>query len=111
MVDYGAYNFANPTLYKAVKKDDVNTFIITLQLISREKDILEQSILDRLSPSKNSLLHEAARFGSKNIASHIVDNFPSIVTRTNMIGDTALHVAAKFGKLDIIKVLTVEFGK
>uniref|UniRef100_A0A2N9I308 Uncharacterized protein n=1 Tax=Fagus sylvatica TaxID=28930 RepID=A0A2N9I308_FAGSY len=28
-----------------------------------------------------------------------------------MIGDTALHVAAKFGKLDIIKVLTVEFGK
>ena len=109
--DYGAYNLLDPTLYKAVKDNDINTFIGTLQDISREKGILDQSILDRLSPSKNSLLHEAARFGSKNIASYILDNFPSIVTWTNMIGDTALHVAAKFGELDIIKVLTVEFGK
>ncbi|GMY05048.1 protein ACCELERATED CELL DEATH 6-like isoform X3 [Fagus crenata] len=105
-------NLVDPTLYKAVKDDDINTFISTLQLISREKDILEQSILDRLSPSKNSLLHEAAKFGSKEIALHIVDNFPSILTRKNMIGDTPLHVAAKFGKLHIIEVLsTVDFGK
>lgn len=109
--DYGAYNLMDPTLYEAIKKDDMDAFRNTLQRISREKDILDQFILDRTSPSGNSLLHEAASFGSKKIAKDIIDHHPSLLTRRNIIGDTALHVAAKRGKLDILKVLTVSSGK
>ncbi|KAF3971028.1 hypothetical protein CMV_005327 [Castanea mollissima] len=109
--DYGAYNLMDPTLYESVKKDDMDAFRNTLQRISREKDILDQFILDRTSPSGNSLLHEAASFGSKKIAKDIIDHHPSLLTRRNIIGDTALHVAAKRGKLDILEVLTVNSGK
>lgn len=109
--DYGAYNLMDPTLYEAVKKDDMDAFSNTLQRISREKDILDQFILDRTSPSGNSLLHEAASFGSKKIAKDIIDHHPSLLTRRNIIGDTALHVAAKRGKFDILEVLTVNSGK
>ncbi|KAF3964532.1 hypothetical protein CMV_011192 [Castanea mollissima] len=89
----------DPGLYDLVaKSDDVSE----LEKVLRDKGLT----LDQVSPSGNSLLHEAAKFGRIKIAEHIIKHFPCLLTKENIIGDSVLHVAVKAGKIDITKDVT-----
>ena len=93
------------TLYEAVEKDDVNNFIAALEKVSMDKELHLDAILDQMTISGNSLLHKAASCGSVKIADLIIDHFPFLVNRRNNLGDTALHVATKARKLNVVRVL------
>ena len=98
----------DPALNKAVEKDDVNHFIYTLEQVS--EGLCLCTIFDhQVSSSGNSLLHEAAKFGSIKITKLIINHFPHLLTKQNFIGDTILHVALKAKKIDIIKALVDTF--
>ena len=51
------------------------------------------------------MLHEAASFGSTKITKVIVDHFPFLLTKKNIIGDNAVHVATKNKYLKVLEVL------
>nr|POF20151.1 isoform 2 of protein accelerated cell death 6 [Quercus suber] len=105
MEDYDTNILMDVTLYEAVAKDDVNNFIDTLEKVSMDKELNLDAILNQMTISDNSLLHKAASCGSVEIAELIIDHFPFLVNRRNNLGDTALHVATKARKLNVVKVL------
>ena len=51
------------------------------------------------------MLHEAASFGSTKITKFIVDHFPFVLTKKNILGDSAIHVATKKKHLKVLEVL------
>ena len=89
-------------------KYGVNDFIGRLEQVS--VGLCLCTIFDhQVSSSGNSLLHEAAKFGSIEIFKLITNHFPHLLTKQNFIGDTILHVALKAKKTNIIKALTYTF--
>ncbi|XP_075664867.1 protein ACCELERATED CELL DEATH 6-like [Castanea sativa] len=105
MEDQGTNILMAVYLYEAVKNDDVGRFISTSEIVLTEREPHLATILHQVSASGNSVLHKAASFGSREIAKLIIDHFPFLVNRTNNLGDTALHVATKARKLNVVKVL------
>ena len=104
MKDQGTNILMAVYLYEAVKNDDVGRFISdSVVLTEREPRI--SAIFHQVSASGNSVLHKAATFGSREIAKLITDHFPFLLTKRNVLGDTALHVATKARKLNVMKVL------
>ncbi|KAL0010087.1 hypothetical protein SO802_005195 [Lithocarpus litseifolius] len=95
MEDHGTHILMAVYLYEAIEKDDVG------DLISRLVELSSSAIFHQVSASGDSLLHKAASFGSIKIAKLIIDHFPFLLTRRNVLGDTALHVAVKARKLDV----------
>ena len=95
MEDHGTHVLMAVYLYEAIVKDDVG------DLISRLVELSPSTIFHQVSASGDSLLHKAASFGSIKIAKLIIDHFPFLLTRRNVLGDTALHVAIKARKLDV----------
>ena len=93
MGDHGIHISMAVHLYEAVENDNVEGFNSNLKQV------------EQVTASGNSMLHKAASFGSKNIAKLIIDKFPFFLTRRNVLGDTALHVAIKARKFDVMKVL------
>ena len=51
------------------------------------------------------MLHEAASFGSTKITKFIVDHFPFVLTKKNILGDSAIHVTIKKKHLKVLEVL------
>ena len=51
------------------------------------------------------LLHETTSFGSTKIAKFIVDHFPFLFTKKNILEDSAIDMATKSKHLKILKVL------
>lgn len=94
-------------LFEAVADhNNVKDFIDKLEQLQRDKGLSLFTIFDQvLSPSGNSLLHEAAKFGKIKIIKLITKHFSDLITKKNIIGDTVLHVAVKEGKMDIIEFL------
>lgn len=86
--------------YEAAQKGNVNDLPFTY--IGREG---MSDVFNRVSPSGNSLLHVAARAGNKDITSLILHHYPHLVTTTNAQGDTPLHAATRFGRLNTSIVL------
>ena len=93
MGDHGIHISMAVHLYEAVENDNVEGFNSNLKQV------------EQVTASGNSMLHKAASFGSKNIAKLIIDKFPFFLTRRNVLGDTALHVAIKARKFDVMKIL------
>ncbi|GKU96481.1 hypothetical protein SLEP1_g9710 [Rubroshorea leprosula] len=83
------------SLYEVAKSNDVEALTrFPLQIINNE-----------VTPGGNSLLHIAARFGSKGVARWLAQQLPHLIVQKNYIGDTALHSAAKAGKVETTEVL------
>ena len=93
MEDHGIHISMAVHLYEAVENDNVDGFNSNLEQVKQ------------VTASGNSVLHKSASFGSKNIAKLIIDKFPFFLTRRNVLGDTALHVAIKARKFDVMEVL------
>ncbi|KAL8254290.1 hypothetical protein R6Q59_032511 [Mikania micrantha] len=63
----------------------------------------------RTNHRKDTLLHIAAVFGHDQLTQDIANRFPGLVTCKNFIGDTPIHVAARSGKILVVKsLLTME---
>ncbi|KAG2397212.1 uncharacterized protein HKW66_Vig0145520 [Vigna angularis] len=79
-------NIVNFELYDAVEKGDVVTW------------------------AGDSLLHVAADFGSEQIAELISCQFPELLTRRNVRGDTPLHVAVRSKNSTIVKLVLSQYA-
>ncbi|KAK9284516.1 hypothetical protein L1049_023690 [Liquidambar formosana] len=81
-------------LYRAATRND---FISVLKPASME--------IDSVSPLGNSVLHVAASSGNEKNVRDIAYEFPSLVTKQNSKGDTALHIAARAGHALVVEAL------
>jgi ankyrin repeat protein len=95
--DHMANAMIDSELHECVWQDNTEAFTIRV----------EQHLTEKLvTPCGNSLLHVAVSYGSDNITSYLVKEFPSLITMANSQNDTVLHLAAREGKAsDTIKSL------
>ncbi|KAI4354311.1 hypothetical protein L6164_003184 [Bauhinia variegata] len=100
-----SYKFLAPELYKAAKNGDIFHFLEILELVSSDKKLSLSSIFNQVTPGGDSLLHVAAKYGTKDVAQFIALEFPELLMRRNTTGDTALHVAAKSKNSEVISTL------
>ena len=98
-----AFDFAS--FDQPLANDDVIGFVDMLEHMSTNKQLPLLTIFSQKSPSRNSLLHEAASFGSTKITKFIVDHFPFLLTKKNILGNSAIHVATKNKHLKVLEVL------
>ncbi|XP_065865964.1 protein ACCELERATED CELL DEATH 6-like [Euphorbia lathyris] len=98
-------NFILVELQKAAEEASADYFIDELERISTEKKVPLSTILNQVGPSGNSLLHSAISFGKEEIAQLIAFHFPYLISKRNVKGDTALHIAARIGMLSTIEIL------
>lgn len=68
-------------------------------------------IFNKVSPSGNSLLHVASKYGHKEMTACIAWNFPSLITKKNSEGNTALHLALKGQKMEVVSILVTVAGQ
>ncbi|KAF5950893.1 hypothetical protein HYC85_012886 [Camellia sinensis] len=59
----------------------------------------------QLTPNKNTVLHIAALFGQTECAKDILKMNSSLLCKTNVKGDTALHLAVREGQQDSVDAL------
>ncbi|XAR56647.1 hypothetical protein NMG60_11037209 [Bertholletia excelsa] len=90
----------DPRLYNLAKSEDVS---LLKQLV-----IENPSLVLKLTPRRNTVLHIAARFGHGRIVAEIYKRQQSLITQQNLDGDTVLHVASRAGHLSIISFLVEE---
>ncbi|KAF8010566.1 hypothetical protein BT93_J1261 [Corymbia citriodora subsp. variegata] len=97
----------SPRLQAAAKEGDVDNFIEALEKYSAEEGVPLSEIIDIQGPSGNSLLHVAAGIENADILQALLEVIPDKrrTTEANFRGDTALHVAARAGRIHAIKLL------
>ncbi|CAK7349813.1 unnamed protein product [Dovyalis caffra] len=108
--DHGAIKVMEKVLYDSAKASDVDSFVDALQQVSSGKQLTLSANFEQVTPPRNSLLNVAANFGSKEITELVSHHFPNLISRKNFQGDTALHLAARAGKLDTIRILVNNAG-
>ncbi|XP_038703856.1 protein ACCELERATED CELL DEATH 6-like [Tripterygium wilfordii] len=94
-----------PTLYEAVVAGDIDGFIERLERFVGEKQLAAIVILEQPSLIGNTLLHVAADSSNVEITQLLAHHFPSLLTKRNEQGDTALHLAARAKMPKTVKVL------
>jgi ankyrin repeat protein len=92
--------YMEPKLYKAAEAGNINPF----------KDRLPTSLIELLTPQKNTILHvylENQRRGSKStyFVGQIIGMCPQLLLQANTKGETPLHFAAQYGHSNAVKVL------
>ncbi|KAJ9178612.1 hypothetical protein P3X46_010481, partial [Hevea brasiliensis] len=92
-------------LHESVRERNADNFIDALERISAEKKVSLSTIFNQLGPSGNTLLHMATSSGNEEISQLIAYHFPSLISKKNGAGDTALHIAARSGMLYTIQIL------
>ncbi|XP_039166534.1 ankyrin repeat-containing protein At5g02620 isoform X2 [Eucalyptus grandis] len=85
-------------LYEAAKSGDFDC----LKIISED----EEDLFHRTTPKDNSILHVAAQYKQENFIQRLLrcPSGPSLLWQVNCKGDTPLHVAAKVGSYEVVRV-------
>ncbi|KAA8525054.1 hypothetical protein F0562_011452 [Nyssa sinensis] len=84
----------NPAIDKAAITGDVNAL-----------DDLERSILDQISPQKNTILHIAASRGHGHFVEAILRRHQRLFKLKNSAGDLPIHLAASSGHQSTVQYL------
>ncbi|KAK4280059.1 hypothetical protein QN277_011734 [Acacia crassicarpa] len=84
-----------PELIWAIQRRDVSDFLSVLEELALEAGVRVSDIVKRVTRGGNTMLHTAAQNGSPEILRLMANHFPQLITRTNITGDTILHVAAR----------------
>ncbi|CAL9012565.1 unnamed protein product [Prunus brigantina] len=93
-------------LYKCATEGRLDQFLVTVGKRESTNDAnVDIQLLSELSPLKNTFLHIAVSFGHEILASEIVKLHKPLLFEKNFQGDTALHIAARDGNLDMVKYL------
>ncbi|XP_061945146.1 protein ACCELERATED CELL DEATH 6-like isoform X2 [Populus nigra] len=88
--DHMANAMIDSQLYECVTQDNID---------QEFKSRVDQHLTEKpVTPCGNTLLHVAVSYGSDNITSYLVKEFPSLITMANSQNDTVLHLAAREGK-------------
>ncbi|XP_010024297.2 protein ACCELERATED CELL DEATH 6 isoform X3 [Eucalyptus grandis] len=97
----------SPRLQAAAKEGDVDNFIEALEKYSAEEGVPLSEIIDIQGPSGNSLLHVAAGIENCDILRALLEVIrdKGRATEANFRGDTALHVAARAGRIHTARLL------
>ncbi|XP_028796036.1 protein ACCELERATED CELL DEATH 6-like [Neltuma alba] len=85
------------------KNADADRFVYVLEQVCEKNHVDLATIFNHVTPIGDSLLHVAAEHGSEQVLCLIAFHYPKLLYRTNMKGDTPLHVAAKAKNLVAIK--------
>ena len=65
----------------------------------------EHQILNQQTPQMNTVLHVAVRFDHKMFAEQVLNLCPKLLLKANAEGESSLHVAAKVGNHEMVKLL------
>ncbi|KAF7837033.1 protein ACCELERATED CELL DEATH 6 [Senna tora] len=104
---FGEKNSVIFELQKTIKQSgNVDRFVDALEQLCCERKLVLSAIFEQVTRSGNSLLHVAAHFGRSRIAELIAHHFPELLTSTNNIGDTPLHLAARAWGSNVIEIVT-----
>ncbi|ONI17060.1 hypothetical protein PRUPE_3G135700 [Prunus persica] len=99
-------------LYKCATEGRLDQFLVTVGKRESTNDAnVDIQLLCELSPLKNTFLHIAVSFGHEVLASEIVKLHKPLLFEKNFQGDTALHLAARDGNLDMVKYLCSSEGE
>lgn len=90
---------------------DINQFIDVLENKISPSSIRLSSILCHVSPSGDSLLHDAVYFLRLEISELISHNYPQLLTQKNICGDIPLHIAARSINEKSIPIIEVILSK
>ncbi|KAJ8627914.1 hypothetical protein MRB53_021221 [Persea americana] len=92
----------NPQLHKAAREGDI-ALLTSLMGGNSPPDLTHSR-----TPQGNTVLHIGVKFGLEGIVEEIIKQtqWSSLISQSNSKDDTALHIAARAGHLDLIKLLT-----
>ncbi|KAF8008280.1 hypothetical protein BT93_K2069 [Corymbia citriodora subsp. variegata] len=96
----------DPLLFSVAKEGDVDKFIKALDDHCAKERVLLPVLLERRSPSKNTLLHAAAAPESDDNVRALIHFFPKhLIYCENFRGETPLHIAARAGRAVAVELL------
>ncbi|XP_028787320.1 protein ACCELERATED CELL DEATH 6-like [Neltuma alba] len=92
-------------LYQAARdeNEDADGFVHVLEQVCEKNHVDLATSFNHVTPRGDSLLHVAAEHGSEQVLCLVAFHYPKLLYRTNMKGDTPLHVAARAKNLLAIK--------
>ncbi|KAF8008297.1 hypothetical protein BT93_K2085 [Corymbia citriodora subsp. variegata] len=94
----------DPLLFSVAKEGDVDKFIKALDDHCAKERVSLPVLLERRTPSKNTLLHAAA--ASDDNVRALIHFFPEhLIYCENSRGETPLHIAARAGKAVAVELL------
>lgn len=82
-------------MYQAVGNGDVDGFVDVLEKVSADKELPLYAIFDQVTQASDALIYMTAGLGREHITELICHHFPEFLTRRNICGNTALHIAAR----------------
>ncbi|GMN25575.1 hypothetical protein TIFTF001_000970 [Ficus carica] len=82
-------------VFEAVESGDFNKIL----------SLNEHQILNQQTPQMNTVLHVAVRFDHKKFAEQVLDLCPKLLLKANADGEGPIHVAAKVGNHEMVKLL------
>ncbi|KAL5852865.1 hypothetical protein ACOSQ3_007983 [Xanthoceras sorbifolium] len=93
------YTYMDPLLYRAAADGNFQPF-----------DVIEKEMSLIITPDKNTILHihirsQAIQSTTTSFMEKLVAKCPSLWLQVNAIGDTPLHVAAKYGNILAVQFL------
>ncbi|KAA8525051.1 hypothetical protein F0562_011455 [Nyssa sinensis] len=88
-------------IYKAAITGNLDVFVVAL-------DDLEGSILDQISPQKNTILHIAASRGHDHLVKPILRRRQRLFKLKNSVGDLPIHLAASSRHQSTVQYLISE---
>jgi len=75
------------------------------------RDLSYSSLLTEIkTPTKNTVLHIAARNGNEKIVSVVVERAPKLLFEFNENNESALHIAARGGHISIVEMLLAAYA-
>ncbi|XP_021288576.1 ankyrin repeat-containing protein At5g02620-like [Herrania umbratica] len=87
----------NPDLFSAARWGFLDT-------LNRMIGDSEGNILEQTTPVGNTALHIVARFGHKHLAEEIIKKRPSLMSKSNLNGETPVHLAARAGRHEVFEI-------
>ena len=65
----------------------------------------EEQIMDLVTPRMNTILHVGVRYNQNQFTEQLLNLCPRLLLKANAAGKTALHIAARVGNQEMLRLL------